>query len=130
MKFYTIHTRPWSAAADADAVTVTEGFSWPAALFTFAWALWHGLWLTALILLAVEVAFGALVVTTGLNPLGAAALDIGWSVAVGYLANDLRRRSLARRGFVEAAVVVAGDRAAAEYRYFASAVPLRPSSPV
>ena len=129
MKVFTVHTRPRSAAADADAVTVKEGFCWPAALFSFAWALWHGMWLVGLLLLAVDVALGAAILAIGADPLSAAALGIGWSAAVGYLANDLRRRSLARRGFVESAVVAADDRASAEYRYFRSAESFRPSSP-
>ena len=123
MNIFTVHTRPWSADADAEATAVKEGFSWPAALLTFGWAFWHGMWLTALVVLAVEVGFGTLIVTIGLDPLSAAALDLGWSASIGFVANDLRRRSLARRGFVESAVIVAADRQTAEYRYFSTLVP-------
>ena len=49
-KVYTAHVRG-RGGVDADIVFVKDGFSWPAFFFTAVWALWHRLWLFALIVL-------------------------------------------------------------------------------
>lgn len=118
MRVYTVHTDPASAAEDRDALFLREGFSWPAALFTVLWALWHGMWLTALGLLAAGLAIAVGAALIGLDPAGTAALQLGYAAIVGFSANDWRRRWLARKGRVFAGVVAAPDRASAEQRFF------------
>ena len=121
MRIFTVHIDPLSAADDRGAVVLREGFCWPAAAFNVFWALYHGLWDWALLLLAAALALGAAVEFSGLDPLGAAALEIGFAALVGFTSNDWRRWVLARRGYRLDGIVSAEDESAAEQRYFSRA---------
>jgi hypothetical protein len=118
MRIYTVHIDPLSAAADREAILVKEGFAWPAFLFSFAWALWHGMWWVALGLVALEVALGAAFQVLEVAPELELAIQIGAALIIGFVANDLRRMSLDRRGFAETAIVAGADQEAATQRYF------------
>ena len=118
MKLFTVHVEPRLRMA----VLVKEGFSWPAFLFQPAWALWHGLWVTAVLLAA-----GLAGVT--LLPLGQeeqAIVALGQAAILGYVGNDLRRWALERRGFLFGAVVAGRDRESAEYRFIDQNPEIRP----
>ena len=118
MRVYTVHVDPLSAADDAGAVLVRDGFSWPAALFSVLWALYHGLWAWALALLVAGAAIGGAAVWLGLDPAGQAVVEIGAMALVGWNAGDMRRIALAHRGYRLFDVVVGDDLAAAEKRFF------------
>ena len=118
MRVYTVHVDPLSAADDAGAVLVRDGFSWPAALLSVLWALYHGLWAWALALLAGTAAIGGAAVWLGLDPASQAVVAIGAMALVGWSAGDMRRVSLAHRGYRLFDVVVGDDLAAAEKRFF------------
>jgi len=120
MRVYTAHIRVGSAAPDEDAVLVKEGFCWPAFLFTLLWALFHRLWWVLLGLFVVGLALSLALEALALHPLIEGAAMLGYQLIIGYVANDLRRWTLARRGFEQVAVVAAPDRAAAEQRFFAA----------
>jgi hypothetical protein len=104
LRIYTVHLRRPVRDQDKDVVLVKEGFSWPAFLFSGLWALWNRLWLVALGLC--------------LDPLSEIAISIGFALLVGFVANDLRRWTLAGRGYFEADVVAAPDALAAELRFY------------
>ncbi len=118
MRVYTVHIDPVSAADDRGTVLVREGFSWPAALFTVFWALYHRLWYGAALLLALGLALGAMLAWLGLGPLAETALEAGYLALVGFTANDWRRAALTRRGWLLADVVAARNAAQAEQRLF------------
>ena len=118
MRVYTVHLRRQGLDPDRDIVLVKEGFCWPALFFSLLWALWCRLWWVALGLLVVEVMLSGAVALLGLDPLSEIAMSLGCAVIVGYVANDLKRWTLRRRGFVEVAVVVADGRDAAERRFY------------
>ncbi|MFQ5972119.1 MAG: DUF2628 domain-containing protein [Alphaproteobacteria bacterium] len=120
MRVYTAHIQPISAAEDGEAILVKEGFSWPAFLFTVLWAVWHLMWVPAALILAVALAIGGVVAVLGLDVASQSALQLGYQVLIGFLANDWRRHQLRRRGYVEVGVVAARDRASAERRFFAA----------
>lgn len=117
MRIYTVHYRP--AAADDDLVLVKEGFCWPAFLFTTLWALWHRLWVVALGLAAVTAVIGVGGALLGLGPVADAALSLGATLLVGFVANDLRRWTLMRRGFSDEGVVVGDGEDSALRRFLA-----------
>jgi hypothetical protein len=99
MKVFTAHERP-----DEMRLLLREGFSWGAFLFGFLYLAVHGAWVAAALNLAALVAVAGLVVATGsMAPL------LGLAVLQGMFALDLRRWSLARRGFAEGPVVAAAD---------------------
>lgn len=118
-KIYTVHARSWSAAGDGDAVFVREGFSWPAFVFGPFWALWFGLWKTAVVLFLVSLAVSGLVVVAGMTDAADIALTLGLQALVGLWANDWRRYVLTRRDYSERGVVGGQNLSDAEYHYFA-----------
>ena len=117
MGLYTVHLRRHALDPDRDLVLVKEGFSWPAFLFSVLWALWHRLWLEAVIVALAEAAAGAALVGFGADEASQAAVSLALALVLGYVANDLRRSKLGRRGFVEAAVVQGRGRDEAERRF-------------
>ena len=113
-----MHTRPWSAAPDQDAVSVKEGFCWPAFFFSLLWALWYRLWLPVVAAAAVIAAVSLLAELTNIDPVAIAAIEVAAALLFGFLGNDWRRRNLTARGYVESGIVAGRDRVAAEHRYF------------
>jgi hypothetical protein len=106
-----------SADAESDFYVVKEGFSWPALIFTAFWALWHRMWLVFVILLVAGVALEFALTISGADEISALAISLGYSLFVGFGANDWRRRSLARRGMQLMGIVAAPDAEAALHRY-------------
>lgn len=118
MRIYTVHLRREGLDPDRDIVLVKEGFNWPALLLSLLWALWHGLWLVALGLLVLEVALGVAARLLGVAPWIETALATGLAVIFAFVANDLRRWTLRRRGFVQAGVIAGRNQDNAEVRLF------------
>ncbi|WP_051231947.1 DUF2628 domain-containing protein [Kaistia adipata] len=120
MATYIVLEPPVSASGGTDEADrlmfVRDGFSWGAFLIPVPWMLYRRLWIAlcfyALFLVAVEFAsrqFGA--------PTAAALGALG-GLYLGFEGGALRRWALARRGFVETALVEAASRDEAEIRYF------------
>ena len=116
-KVYTAHVRG-RGSIDEDIVFVKDGFSWPAFFFTFIWALWHRLWLFALIVVAGGTAVGMISEFLDLDPLTDSVLGLAWAVLVGYEANDARRRGLAARDYDLEDIVLGQNLTQAEHRFF------------
>lgn len=115
MQIYTVHLKRSDPCADF--VLVKEGFSWPGFLLSALWALWHRLWFAALLLAATGLLVNLLSSVLALEPFGRAALSLGFAAAVGFVANDLRRWTLERRGFTVEAVVCGQSIEEAERRF-------------
>ncbi len=127
MRVYTYYMIPGRTAL-SDAVAVREGFSWGATLFGFVWALYHRLWLEAVLFAAVQ----AVLVYMGLMltgvPLEAGAAFIAlFMVFTGCNANDFRRDKLERKGHVLAGIAVARSLAEADRRFFERAAVQEPA---
>lgn len=122
MRTYTVHIprRPWSstAATVAAARAVKEGFSWPAFFLSFVWALWHRLWLAAGAIAAIEFAVGFAVDAVGFDPVTEGAVSLGLALILGWVANDLVRFGLERRGLAMGGVVLADTGEEAIGRFF------------
>ncbi|MEE8274937.1 MAG: DUF2628 domain-containing protein [Alphaproteobacteria bacterium] len=118
MRVYTVLVDPAATATDQNAVLVREGFSWPAALFTVLWALYHRLWLWAAILFAAGAVLGAGAAWLGLDAVSRAAIQLGYMALVGLNAEDWRRRRLVKRGYIFAGVAVGRNLVTAEQRFF------------
>jgi hypothetical protein len=122
VRFYTVHTRrgPWSNSdlGGQETVFVKDGFAWGAFLFSALWALWHRMWLGALVIVAGSVLLAVASELSDMPPALDAALGFAWSLLIGFEAQDWRRRALAARGYVEVAVVSGASIVDAERRFF------------
>ena len=97
---------------------VPEGFSWGALMFGLLWALWHRMWVVAMLLFALSA---ILSVATNLELLGpgfAALLQFGVGLIFAFEARSLQAKSLERVGFRRAALIQASNGDAAEHAYF------------
>ncbi len=117
MRLYTVHLRRRGPDAESDLVLIKEGFCWPAFFLVPLWALWHRLWLVAVVLFAADLALGGAALLLRVDAVSQGAVTVGFAAVVGFVANDLRRRALKRRRFTLAAVVSAAGREAAERRF-------------
>jgi hypothetical protein len=124
VKTYSVQTLPWSAASDSEAVLIAEGFNWFALIFGPFWALWHGMWRTAIVLVVIGAALGGLGALIGVMPDVVSVFEVLVQIGLGLWGNDLRRAALSRqRGYVERAVVCGRNQAEAEQRYFTTVAP-------
>jgi len=120
MRIYTVHLGPPPARAgrERDVRFVKEGFSWPAFVFTLAWAVVKGLWRTALGIFLAQTAIAAAAEALRLSPDAGAVVSFAFLVFLGAFGNDFVRLELARRGYREIGVVAARNLGAAEQRAF------------
>ena len=128
MRVFTYHERPGASALTDEPVLIREGFSWPAALFSAFWALWHGLWLVAGALFALGLAVEAGLVFFGADPLAKAAVSIGLAAIIGFCANDWRRARLRKQGYQLMGIVAADSIDSARRRWFDLRLPGRAAS--
>ena len=120
MAIYSVHSRPGAPAEDS--IFVKEGFAWAAFFFTLLWALWHRMWIVAAVAFSATAAIVAAVswLAQGDLPVNLASLAV--SFILGFEGNDLRRWSLARRGYREIAMAAGRDLDEAELRFFSEQV--------
>jgi len=112
MRIWTVHLPPEGLAPEGLAaapearlpVLVPERFAWLAFLLGLPWLLAYRLWLESVIYLAVMALLLALAPAWMQAPLGLAL-----HLLLGFHAEDLRRASLARRGWQQAGVVAERD---------------------
>ena len=119
MRAYTVHAPP-EDVGDADApeefVFVKDGFSWPALFVPVLWILWHRLWLTlmgyviwVLLVMWVDRLAGEMAATT---------LAILGAILFALEANNIRRSSLARKGWRDIGGTFGANLDEAEIRFF------------
>jgi hypothetical protein len=121
MTLYTV-LLPGDPQVDSDpmaAVFVKEGFSWPAFFFAPVWLIFRRLWLVLAGYIVAVVVVGGIGDVLGDGFTGPALVLIHFLFALE--ANELRRWTLARRGYRLATVVEGRRLEEAEIRYFASA---------
>lgn len=122
MRIYTVftpsHFEGTNASAAKDAEAVKEGFSWPAFVLSGFWALWHRLWLAALIYFSANVILGALLIFAGADTLASSIASLTLAAIIGWTANDFHRVKLTTRGYAEQAPVIAANGEVAIRRYF------------
>ena len=117
-KIYTVHVKAGEPRALEAPIFVCEGFSFWAFMFGPVWAIYHRLWLVALVLFAVAALFGAASEKQWLDEPSLAVLQIAIGVIVGYHAHDWRRAKLAKRGYIMTDVVASDALLRAQQRFF------------
>ncbi len=120
MKIYTVHLRHNGLDGDRDLILVAEGFNWAAFVFGPFWALFKKLGWVALGLLLLSLGIGLVGKALIADPPVQVAISLGVATIVGFLANDLRRWTLERAGFIDVGVVSAPDADAAFQRFLDS----------
>lgn len=118
MAIFSVHL-PGNATSGtvADrAVFVREGFAFWALLFGPLWFLRHREWLGLVGWLVIAALINVAERWTG--PVTAGGFELILAITTGVVANDIRRLTLALRGFRESVVVEGQSREAAERRFF------------
>ena len=108
MNVYTVHLRQYDQGRENDIILIMEGFCWSASILSVIWTLWHRMWWVGLGLVGVVLVMYGIICALGMDALAACFFVIGMALLYGFLANDLRRWSLARVGFLENGVIL-GD---------------------
>lgn len=116
MTVFTVHIK--DSFDNPDLILVKDGFSWPAAVFGFMWALAIGAPLLALALFCVQIAVSALLPLWIENAEALGMAQLGSAVLIGLIANEARRWFLTFRGLHEVGVVTAPDKDQGERRFF------------
>ncbi|HIJ42917.1 MAG: DUF2628 domain-containing protein [Rhodospirillales bacterium] len=114
MRFYTAHLR--HEITGSNLLLVKEGFCWQAFIFSILWALWHRLWLVALVMFALQAVLGWGMGEMSLSPLAQSAGSFALALIFGIFANDFRRWTYERRDYRLVDVVGGGNLEDAERR--------------
>ncbi len=127
MVTYTVHERADSVAdvaSRAESILfVRDGFAWLALFFPILWMLFYRMWLVLLAFLVVIAVLQAGLAAAGLGELLAGWVTLGASVLFAFQANDLRRWTLARRGYAFVGLVSGRNREECEMKFFESWLP-------
>ncbi len=122
MVTYTAHERNsdlTDIAARAEGIVfVKEGFAWAALVFPFLWLIYHRMWVVLTGFFAIVVAIETGIFALGLADEVAVMTTIALSGIFALQANDLRRWSLARRGYQLVELMSGRDLGECEERFF------------
>ena len=122
MVTYTVHEREDASgniAERADGVVfVREGFAWLALFVPVLWLAYYRMWIVLAGFVGVLAAMQIGLAAAGLADDAAAWATIALSLVFAFQANDLRRWSLARRGYRFAGPVTGSSRADCEAQFF------------
>jgi len=117
MRIYTVHELPGAPLDGAGIVLVKEGFSFPAFLLSWLWLLFSRLW-TALGLWIGLTAVTSFLAERYLGLEGAMLCSLALQLLLGFEGNDIRRWTLARKGYREIGIVAGASLEEAERRFF------------
>jgi len=121
-KIYTVHVNP-DKPDPADRVElVREGFSVWAFLFHVFWLLYSRLWLATLGYMAILMGLMLFAEAVKISQLSFGMLQLFMQVTLGFIAHDLQRSKLRRRGYALTDVVAAETELNAQRRYHDSMV--------
>lgn len=128
MGAYTVHVPAGGGEASPEEVVfVRDAFSWPAFFFGPLWLAWNRAWLAALLWTAALAALAVGEAALELSHAASAVIALATGAAFGFEGSRLIVWTLARKGYVESAVVVAESVDEAEERFFSAWRPGAPS---
>ena len=117
MRVYTVY-EPNDMVSNI--VAIEEGFNWGAFIFSVLWALFNRLWLWSLGIVIVNVFVGWFLIELGGDLIVQTVTFFGLALIIGWTANDFKRQNLVKRGFKEAAILLADSKETAVLRYVAT----------
>lgn len=117
---FTVHLAPAGGRTGVDERVefVPDAFAVLAFVAPWLFFLLNRMWLAFALYLAAAAAVTAALVASGLPQPFATGISVGLHILIGLEAWSLKRWTLARRGYEEAAVVVAPNKDEAERRWF------------
>ena len=124
MVTYTAHERNEGASdvtSRADSIIfIKDGFAWLALFIPILWLLFHRMWLVLLAFLVIVTGLQAVLAVAGLTEMIGGWVTFGVSLLFAFQANDLRRWTLARRGYSLAGLATGRNREECEMKFFES----------
>lgn len=102
---------------------IPDGFSWGAFLFSALWALWHRLWVAAMVLFALGALLTVASALDWIDAATASLLQLGIALLFGFEARNIHLLALERSGYRRVGIIQASSRDAAELTYFAARAP-------
>ena len=117
-KIYTVYEKPELEEPSARVMLVREGFSWLALIFGLLWLLARGLWVASLVYAVALAVLVYLAQYAGMDDDALTLIPLFAQLVLGFVANDLQRESLQRRGYRFTGVVAAESVLAATRRYY------------
>ena len=117
-RLYTVHIL-CNASCD-DFVLVKEGFCWFSFFATVPWALYHRMWLEAAILVILQISVAILCQLTLITVATLGISLFALALVFGYLADEIRRNSLTRKGYQLEEVVLERNIDTASQRFLIS----------
>lgn len=117
-QIYTVHINPAQEHAMEKALFVREGFNFAGFFFGILWALYMRMWRVAGLIFLVVTILAIAEDLKLVDNVTLAILQVAFSVIVGFQANDWRRSTLARSGYIMSDVVVSDNKLRAQQRYF------------
>ena len=108
-------------------VFVKDGFSFWAMVGSVFWMIYHHLWLPLIGFLLAITLLSTLAYLFGASPDAGGVLFVGLSVALGFLANDIRRMVLEKNRYKMIGAIAGHSKIECERRFFSSWSPLKDS---
>ncbi len=136
MRTYSVHLPPDSGQGLdrtelAERLTlVAEGFSVLAFVLAPLWMLMNRLWLALVIYVVTIVALELAMAAVGMHELWQALIGLAIHLVIGFEADEIRRWSLARKGWQTVAVVTGRDEEEGEVRFLEGWPPAASTEPV
>lgn len=119
LNFYTVHIRPEDERAWEHPVLVREGFNFWVLFLAGPWALYHGLWGLAVLIFALNaLLLPDVAASWGISPEGGVVLQLGIQGCIAYVADDIRRHKLRRKGYIITDIVAEENELLATRRFF------------
>ena len=117
MRIFTVHENP-NPLAKESLVLIKDGFCWPALFFSFLWPLFEGLWFTTFISLGILTCGIVLIENFFISNNVIFLFLCFFNFIYAFVANDIRRMLIIRRGWQSVAIVQGKNFQKAEERFF------------
>ena len=95
---YTVHLSGYNS--DHGLVLVKEGFCWLCFFATVPWAVFHRMWLEAVILTFLQIILVIACQSAMLTVTAQVIALFSFALVFGYLADEIRRSFLSRKGYL------------------------------
>jgi Protein of unknown function (DUF2628) len=114
VKVYSIYANPGEPES---AIAVKDGFSWFAFFLAPLWALYHRMWVAAILLFLINAAFMGLADAKIANPEIWSVMHMIVMLICGFEGNGWLEKNLVKRGFELKDIIMSPDAFRAKYKF-------------